>query len=470
MHGCFSKQPGLLLLFAKHSTLGWRRESIVQVDRDISTGNTLTRRALLRGMLALGAAAPFARCEVLNCPANPPQPTFLSPDDHQFLEELEQANFLYFVEQANPQTGLVRDRCNARVSASSTVASIAATGFGLTALCIGHQRGFIALSDASAQVLATLRFLWKNMPVHRGFFYHWADINTGERTWNSEVSSIDTALLLCGVLTCRQHFPDSEIRELAHRIFNRADWTWLSEDTTLLPHGWTPEIGFLPYRWDLYSELMAMYLLGLGSYSHPLQADMWKAWKRTLFEYEGLRYIGSFAPLFVHQYSQAWFDFRNQRDQYADYFQNSVIATDVHRLFCLTLAKQFPDYSDSLWGITASDSQNGYVVWGGPPSVGPIDGTVAPSAAAGSLPFLPQPTLRVLHTIKTQYPNAWSRYGFVNAFNPTKDWYDTDVIGIDTGITLIMAENARSAFVWNTFMKNPEARRGMQRAGFHRYK
>ena len=236
--------------FAKHSTLGWHRESIFQVDRNISTGNTLTRRALLRGMLALGVAAPFAQCEVLNCPANPPEPTFLSPDDHQFLEELERANCLFFVEQAHPQTGLVRDRCNVRASASSTVASIAATGFGLTALCIGHQRGFIALSDASAQVLATLRFLWKNMPVHRGFFYHWADINTGERTWNSEVSSIDTALLLCGVLTCRQHFPDSEIRELAHLIFNRVDWTWLSEDTTLLPHGWTPEIGFLPYRWD----------------------------------------------------------------------------------------------------------------------------------------------------------------------------------------------------------------------------
>lgn len=412
---------------------------------------------------------PFPMAEHPSCPASPPEPTYLSDDDHQFLEELERANCLFFVEQANPETGLVRDRCNVRVSSSDTVASVAATGFGLTALCIAQQRGFISLSDASTRVLTTLRFLWK-MPVHRGFFYHWADVNTGERTWNSEVSSIDTAILLCGILTCRQQFPNSEISQLAHDIFNRVDWTWLSEDTSLLPHGWTPEVGFLSYRWDYYSELMALYLLGLGSYSHPLKPDAWNAWKRTTFEYEGLRYIGSFAPLFVHQYSQAWFDFRGQRDQYADYFRNSILATDAHRRFCLSLAKQFPDYSDNLWGITASDSANGYVIWGGPPAIGPIDGTVVPSAVGGSLPFLVQPTMQVLRTIKTQYSQAWSRYGFVNAFNPTKNWYDTDVIGLDTGITLLMAENARSSFVWDTFMKNPEARRGMQRAGFRQYR
>ncbi len=230
-----------------------------------------------------------------------------------------------------------------------------------------------------------------------------------------------------------------------------------------------PEIGFLPSRWDYYSELMMMYLLGLGSSSHPLRVETWNAWKRTTFEYDGLRYIGSFAPLFVHQYSQAWFDFRGKRDRYADYFHNSIIATDVHRRFCLELAKQFPSYSDDLWGITASDSEKGYVVWGGPPAIGPIDGTVVPSAAAGSLPFLPQAAMRVLQTIKNRYGAAWSRYGFVNAFNPLKNWYDSDVIGIDTGITMVMAENARTAFAWDTFMKNPEARRGMERAGFKTY-
>ena len=389
-----------------------------------------------------------------------------SPEDDQILEDLERANYLYFWEQGNPKTGLVRDRFTVKGADHGGVASIAATGFGLTALCIADQRRYAPTSELRSRVLATLRFLWKGLPNHRGFFYHFADVNTGERQWDSEVSSVDTAILLCGILTCREHFRRTEISELAWRIFSRVDWTWLSEDTSLLPHGWMPEVGFLPYRWDGYSELMMMYLLGLGSLTHPLPAATWTAWKRTTFEYDGLRYIGTVAPLFVHQYSQAWFDFRGKHDQYADYFQNSVVATEAHRRFCRELAKQFPDYSDDLWGITASDSPSGYVAWGGPPAVGPIDGSVVPSAAAGSLPFLPQATMRVVRTIKNKYPDAWCRYGFIDAFNPLKKWYDSDVVGIDTGITMLMAENVRTGFVWDTFMKNPEARRGMARAGF----
>jgi hypothetical protein len=442
--------------------------------------NRFSRRSLLLQIAGAGAwgllgggksFCPLALTEEQRTRPQPtPAPTSLSPDDDQFLDELEKLNFQYFWEQASPQTGLIKDRCDVLVKDTSVVASIAATGFGLTALCIGQKRGFVSLPDARERVLATLRFLWKKMPTHRGFFYHFADLNTGERVWDSEVSSIDTAILLCGILTCRRHFDEhSEISLLAYEIFNRVDWTWLSEDTSLLPHGWTPEIGFLPFRWDYYAEMMMTYLLGLGSLTHPLPADAWNAWKRTNFEYDGIRYIGSFAPLFVHQYSQAWFDFRGKRDKYADYFQNSVLATEAHRHFCLELAKQFPDYSDDLWGISASDSDRGYVIWGGPPSIGPIDGTVVPSAAAGSLPFLPQPVMRVLRNIKDHYGRAWSKYGFVNAFNPLKNWYDSDVIGIDVGITMLMAENARTAFVWNTFMKNPEAQHGMARAGFKKY-
>jgi hypothetical protein len=398
-------------------------------------------------------------------------PKFVLPsEDDQFLEDLERANFQFFWEQGDPRTGLVRDRCNARSpNPADVAASIAATGFGLTAICIGQKRGYVSLADARSRVVAALEFLWKKMPTHRGFFYHWANVSTGERIWDAEVSSIDTAILLCGVLTCREYFQSSEIRMLASLIFNRADWTWVSEDTSLLPMGWTPEVGFLPYRWDYYSELMMMYLLGLGSAPHPLPIGTWNAWKRTIFEYDSLRYIGSYAPLFVHQYSQAWFDFRGKRDRYTDYFKNSAIATEVHRRFCLDLAKKFPDYSDDLWGITASDSRSGYVIWGGPPEIGPIDGTVVPSATGGSLAFLPEQTMRVLKNMKNRYGACWSRYGFVNAFNPLTDWYDTDVIGIDTGITMLMAENLRTGFVWNTFMKNPEATRGLQRAGLRDY-
>src|SRR5580704_8541416 len=305
-----------------------------------------------------------------------PPATYLSPGDDTFLEQLENAIFQFFWEQCNPKTGIVKDRCNVRGSDTSILGSIAATGFGLTALCIGEKRGYVSYSQARDRALTTLRFLWKKMPQERGFYYHWANIGTGERLW-------------------------------------------LSEDTRILPHGWTPEGGFLQYRWDSYSEMMMMYLLGLGSSSHVLPPQAWDAWKRTVFEFDGIRYIGSYAPLFVHQYSQAWFDFRGKRDKYADYFQNSILATDAHRRFCLSLSKKFSDYSENLWGITASDSEHGYEVWGGPPATGPIDGTVVPCASAGSLPFLPGPVMRVLRTIQCRYgAGTWSRYGFVDAFNP----------------------------------------------------
>ena len=303
----------------------------------MSEPKPLSRRRALAQFLGAASGLSAAAPEI-----SAPQ---LSPEDDAFLEELERATFLYFWEHSDPQSGLVRDRFNVRGSDKGSVASTAATGFGLTALCIAAERGFVPMVEAREKVLSTLRFLYTKMPVHRGFFYHWADVKTGERVWDSEISSIDTAILLCGVLTCRQYFRRREISWLASLIFNRVDWTWLSADTSLLPHGWMPEVGFLQYRWDYYSELMMMYLLGLGSSAHPLPVQTWHAWKRTTFEYDGLRYIGSYAPLFVHQYSQAWFDFRGKKDRYADYFQNSVIATEVHRRFCLELGRQYPHFT-----------------------------------------------------------------------------------------------------------------------------
>jgi hypothetical protein len=447
-----------------------RREALIKI---MGAGPTLATT------LAALAARPRAQAQAQDKSQgqNTPRATSqlgesyaLSAEDESLLDEIELATFRYFLDQADPITGLVRDRVDVHAATETrTAASIAATGFGLTAICIGEQRKFVPTSQAHDRVIAALRFLESEMPTHRGFFYHWADLHSGARIWDSEVSSIDTAILLCGVLTCREHFRLREITRLATQIFDRVDWTWLSADTSLLPHGWRPEVGFLQYRWDVYSELMMMYLLGLGSSTSPLPVQTWHAWKRTTFEYDGVRYIGSFAPLFVHQYSQAWFDFRRRRDRYGDYFLNSAAATDAHRRFCLELAGRYPHFSEDLWGITASDSPNGYAVWGGPPEMGPIDGTVVPSAAAGSLPFLTGPTLRVLKTIRRRYERTWSRYGFINAFNPMTDWYDPDVIGIDTGITLLMAENLRTGFVWNTFMQNANVRRALERAGFASY-
>lgn len=446
-------------------------------EKGISPGK-LSRREWLKRTARAGLILPttgLGTLAALKTWAQQQKPASLAPtntspfskDDDALLEEIEQASFKYFWTQAHPDTGIVLDRCNARNPVTNDLGSIAATGFGLTALCIGDKRGYVPTAEAQARVLNTLRFLWKKLTNHRGFYFHFANINNGERLWDSEVSSVDTAILLCGILTCREHFAHSEISNLALDIFNRVDWNWLSEDTPILPHGWTPEGGFLQYRWGDYSEMMMMYLLGIGSSTHPLPPAAWDAWKRTLFEYDGIRYIGTFAPLFIHQYSQAWFDFRGKRDRYANYFQNSILATDAHRLFCLDLAKQFPDYSNDLWGITASDSKVGYVAWGGPPETGPIDGSVVPCATAGSLPFLPEATMRVQRNIKKTYGDkAWTQYGFVDAFNPLNDWYDTDVVGIDVGISMVMAENARTGYVWEVFMKNPEAQRGMDRAGF----
>ena len=217
----------------------------------------VSRRGLLKGIAGVGMLAPFGALNVF-ASAKPAEELSvanplhvrgsLSARDEALLEELEHANFLYFWEQTNPATGLTRDRYNVRSLEGNALSSIAAAGFGLTALCIGEKRGYVSYDQASERALAAMRFFWHKLPHERGFFYHWADYTTGQRVRHSEVSSIDTAILLCGILTCRQHFGHSEINELAERIFNRVDWRWLSEDTLILPMGWSPESGFLHYR------------------------------------------------------------------------------------------------------------------------------------------------------------------------------------------------------------------------------
>ncbi len=398
---------------------------------------------------------------------NDPTKYRFTREEDEFLEEVERTSFQFFWTETNPTTGLVKDRSHADGPDQRNAASIAATGFGLTAHCIADQRGWEQRVEIRDRVRNTLRFVASRVEHEHGFFAHFLNIQNGERVFQSEVSSIDTAIFLCGVLTCRAYFDDAEIYELATQLFERVDWLWMLEGKKTLSMGWTPEKGFLHTRWDSFSELMMIYLLGLGSATHALPASTWTAWSRPSFDFNGIRYIGARAPLFVHQYPHAWFDFRGKRDRFADYFTNSVIATKVHKLWCLELAQQFPDYSEDLWGISASDSTRGYTAWGGPPEMGRIDGTVVPCAAGGSLPFLPQETLRVLRYVRENYVHkAWRTYGFVDAFNPLTNWYSPDVLGIDVGITLLMAENSRTGFVWEQFMKNAEVQRGMTRAGF----
>jgi len=393
----------------------------------------------------------------------------LDPQDEAFLDELERQGCLYFWEQASPYTGQVLDRAHDNLSGARDrrrMASIAATGFGLTALCIADKRGYLPHAQVLERVRTTLSWHLNHMPEVHGFFYHFTHVETGVRWEDSEVSSIDTSILLCGMLTAKAYFDDPQISEIVQQIYQRVDWPWLLNGGTTFSMGWEPDGGFLEHRWDHYCELMMIYLLAIGSTTHPVSPELWKNFARPVVHFEGYEYISGPDPIFTHQYSHAWFDFRNRRDAYADYFENSVIATRAHKAFCLSYHNWF---NEDYWGVSASDSIGGYTGWGGPPAMGPLDGTVVPSAAAGSLPFLPADCLEVLRAMRDKWGKmAWGRYGFVDAFHPAANWYDPDVLGIDQGISVLMAENLRSEFVWTTFMSNPEPAQAMQLVGFRK--
>lgn len=405
-----------------------------------------------------------------------PSSTRLSAQDEAFLEDLSRRSFQYFWDHADPETGLVLDRAHTdgrghtESESSYLIASSAATGFGLTALCIAAERRWVNEAEARERVRKTLRFFATRAHHEHGWFYHWMDQKTGERRWKSEISSIDTALLLGGVLTARQYFrSDAEIVRLATLIYERVDFSWMLDGhPTLLSHGWRPETGFLKPRWDSYSEHLILQLLAIGSRTQAITPRAWTAWSRKRMTYAGYTYLND-GPLFTHQYSHAWVDFRDRRESwypYTDYFANSVAATRAHRAFCINLSDEFKSYSENMWGITASDSIKGYVAWGGPPRDPAIDGTIVPSAAGGSLQFTPDISLATLRTMKEKYgERIYGRYAFTDAFNPLTGWVGPDVISINVGIILLSAENLRTGNVWRWFMRNPEIPRAMRLVG-----
>jgi len=445
----------------------------------------LTRREWLRQAGLAGAAAPLGSLDLglfQDRTLEPREPTAalparlfsfdpslyrFTPDEDAFLEEVEQTTFLYFWEQANPKTGQVEDRGAADGGKPRNASSIAATGFGLTALAIAANRAWQEEAEVRDRVRVTLAFALRNVQHQHGFLYHFVNGETGQRILQSEVSPIDTCLLLCGALTCKASFDDPEIQQLATELYERVDWPWMLHGAQTLAIGWMPELGFLRARWDSYSELMMMYLLAIASRTHPLPPSAWNSWQRPQFEFSEIAYIGAHAPLFAHQYSHAWFNFRGIHDKYGDYFANSIVATKIHKMWCLELADRFSDYSENLWGVSASDSEHGYAVWGGPPAMGRLDGSIVPCASAGSLAFLPKECVRVLQNIRERFGGrTWKRYGYVDAFNPLTNWASLDVLGIDAGISIVMAENARTGFVWEQFKKNPEVESALRLAGF----
>ena len=401
----------------------------------------------------------------------------VNAEDDIFLEDLQKKTFQYFWDHSDPNTGLTLDRTRTDGTPPQpgeshyNVATIAATGFALSGYCIAADRGWVTREQAKTRARNTLDF-FANRQVHKnGWFYHFVDKTTGERRWNSEISSIDTALLLGGVLTAQSCFSDdAQIVSLADKIYDRVDFQWmLNGDPYLLSHGWRPESGWISNRWHDYSEQMILYLLAIGSRTHPIPGRSWYAWERTWYEYGGYRYLAAVSPLFIHQFSHAWIDFRGRRERhppYTDYFDNSVKATRAQRDFFINvLSKEFPKYGPNIWGLSASDYQGGYTAWGAPPRHPDTDGSVVPYAPAGSLMFTPDIALPALRAMKDQYgKQIYGRYGFADAFNPHNGWVNRDVLGIDLGITLLSAENLRSGKVWYWFMQNYPLRLALKRA------
>ena len=351
---------------------------------------------------------------------------------------------------------------------------MAATGFGLTALTIGESRGWITREQAYARALTTLRRLKDRQAHEHGWFHHFVDAATGAPQASSEVSSIDTALLLAGALTVGRHFAGTEADRLAQEIYERVDFPWMLTDGGAKPEsltlsmGWTPA-GFITARWDAYSEHQILYMLGLGSPTHPLPAAAWRAWKRP----ENGPLTQASGPLFTHQYSQLWLDLRGWKDQGQDYFENSVEATLAHRAAAIAERGNHPTYGPNCWGWTACDGPDGYKNYGAYPGAPVHDGTIAPAAAGGSAAFTPELSVAALRFMKDEYGDRiWGRYGFSDAFNTDPRWRERfnagglwrspDAVGIDQGAILLAIENARTGGVWARFMDTDHARRAFE--------
>lgn len=461
------------------------------------------------GLAALGALGACGSGRTDSSPV-PGDDFYLSGDETAFIDTLQLRTFRYFWERCNPENGLAPDRWPTESFASS-----AATGFALTAYPIGAERGYVTRDEAAERARRTLRFLWE-APQHdgprgaigtKGFFYHFLDLETGARFGTVELSTVDTALLLAGALFCQSYFTgpgpaEAEIRALADSLYLRVDWQWASVRPPTIGHGWTPEAGHLPYDWRGYNEAMILYLLALASPTHPVAPEAWEAWTAGYRwgTFHGQEHLG-FAPLFGHQYTHVWVDLRGIRDRIMqerglDYFENSRRAVLAQHAYALANPGGWTGYGPRLWGLTACDGPvSGTFTVGGRERTFQTydargasftrvtdDGTVCPSAAAGSLPFAPElvvPLLMALH--QDHGPRLWGEYGFLDALNPTftldvpvqhgrvdpvHGWYDTDYLGIDQGPILAMIENHRSGLVWDTLRTNPHLVRGLRRAGF----
>ena len=416
--------------------------------------------------------------------------------DEKRLLDLQRITFDYFLDYSNEDNGLVAD--NSRQGAPC---SITAVGLALASYPVAVERGYLRRDEAVAKTLATLRFFWRSpqgteagATGYNGFYYHFLDMKSGRRYGRSELSTIDTTFLIAGALTAGQYFDgngdeEREIRDLADALYRRVDWQWALDDGRLVSMGWWPESGFHESRWYGYTEALLLYVLGLASPTHPLPAESYDAWLET---YEWQTHYGIDClyapPLFIHQLSHVWIDFRSIQDAFMrkmglDYFENSRRAALIQQKYAVDNPQNFKGYGEYAWGITASDGPGdmvkvvegverrfwGYMARGAPG--GPDDGTLSPWGVVASLPFAPEIVLPTIDHYDEHYPFMISEYGFKCSFNPTfpggrQGWVSQGYYGLDQGPIVIMIENALTGLVWRIMRHCPAIVRGLRRAGF----
>jgi hypothetical protein len=425
----------------------------------------MDRRRILTSIIGIAAAACLGGSSEGGPPPRP------SAAETRLMDEVQRRAVRFFVECAHPTTGLVRDRASNTGKDRYDVASVASTGYGLAALPIGVERGWIKRAEALKQAERTLRFVL-TMPHQHGWLYHFVDWKTGERRWDCEVSSIDTGLLVAGALVCGRYFRGTTVARLAERLYDRLDWTWMRTnggampDKLMLSHGWKPDKGFLEHNWDAYCEHMFLYLLGMGARRNPLPPGSWTAWRRGSYEYAGIKTIAA-GPLFWHQMTQGYYDLRGRKDRLGyDYHTAGAAAVAIHRRFCMDNASRRKAYGPYGWGLNASDGPDGYMAYGVP---GPEDGTLSPTGVLACVIYEPEAALATAQHMRDRYgARIWGRYGFANAFNVDRDWFDPDVIGIDLGMALLAIENYRTGLVWKLMGSHPSTERALQRANLRK--
>lgn len=401
--------------------------------------------------------------------------TLAAPAIDPLLDDLSRRAVSFFWEQSHPETGMTLDRADntADKPKDEMVASVAAVGFALSAYAIGAERGWLKREDALARTQATIAHLEKLPLRNRGWFVHFYDWETGKRLWNSETSSIDTGIMLAGLLQADAYWQDPEVRAGTQRIVSAIDWNWMMTDGGNKPDsktfsmGWKPESGFIEARWDHYNELILLYIIALGA-SPQVPDASWDAWKREPIVNYGPYEFFTGGPLFLHQMSNVFYDLEGKRDRLGwDYWKAGWAATMANRQYCIDNPKGFVGYSADVWGLSASDGPDGYVAYGAP-TAGPDDGTLAPSSAVAALLYDKEIALQAAYGFKKNHPEAFGRYGFNIALNPTKKWMSPDVIGIDLGQMMLAIENHRDGLPHRLSASHPIVQKGMSRIGFQR--